>query len=87
MPAQGTFFEVLRRLEVQQSTFTLVNAVGEKKYTDAAFPAGSGSACYTVRAKRGSLLSAGTDPIQVRFGAEAADAGEEQGGGGLALAA
>lgn len=83
--AQGTFFEVSRRVE-GQAAFTRIDAVGEKKFTDETVPAGFASVYYTVRAKRGSLVSSGTDPIQVRFGIVPESEGLAE-GGGLALAA
>lgn len=83
--AQGTFFEVSRRVE-GEAAFTRLDAVGAKKFTDETVPAGFASVYYTVRAKRGSLVSAGTDPIQVRFGFPAEGPGMAE-GGGLALAA
>lgn len=47
---------------------TQVGATGEKVFTDVAVPAGTRQAVYEVRALRGSLSSAMSNALQVRFG-------------------
>lgn len=81
-----TFYEVLRKLDGEPG-FTRIDSVGAKRYSDYSLPSDvpGCAATYIVRAKRGSQVSVGTDPIIIRFGVDSGDSAE--GGTALGLAA
>lgn len=68
--ARRTFFEVLRKLAGEE-TWTVLNAVGAKRYLDGSIPPGTSRAQYRVRAKRGTATSPATLAITVGLGVEA----------------
>ncbi len=79
--AHSTFFEVLRKIE-GETTWTVLDSVGAKKFLDETIPAGTPSVQYRVRAKRAGFTSAANDPITIRLGVE-----PQTGNTGLSMAA
>ena len=72
----GVVYFIKRALS-GSSTFTQLDTVGEKRFTDSTVPLGATSVDYIVTAKRGSQQSAPSSTLSIRFGRGA--------GGGLTI--
>lgn len=63
----GVVYFVKRALN-NSGTFTQLDTVGEKKFTDSTVPSGATSVDYIVTAKRGGQQSAPSSTLSIRFG-------------------
>jgi hypothetical protein len=71
----GVIYSVQRAID--GGGFVLLDSVGGKTFTDETVPVGTQSVSYTVRAKRGTQMSAWSEALTIRFG--------RVGGGGFAI--
>lgn len=63
----GVVYFIKRSLN-NSGTFTQLDTVGEKKFTDSTVPSGATSVDYIVTAKRGGQQSAPSSTLSIRFG-------------------
>lgn len=73
----GVIYSVRRSID--GGAYTLLDSVGEKKYTDESVPVGTVSVAYVVQAKRGRQFSNPSESLTIRFG-------RSTGGQGLTIA-
>jgi hypothetical protein len=71
----GVIHSVQRALD--GGAYVLLDSVGGKTFTDETVPVGTQSVSYTVKAKRGTQMSAWSEALTIRFG--------RVGGGGFAI--
>lgn len=71
----GVIYSVQRALD--GGAYVLLDSVGGKTFTDETVPIGTQSVSYTVKAKRGTQMSAWSEALTIRFG--------RIGGGGFAI--
>jgi hypothetical protein len=72
----GVVYFIKRALN-GSGTYTQLDTVGEKKFTDSTVPVGTSSVAYVIIAKRGSQQSSPSESLTLRFG--------RAGGGGLTI--
>ncbi|MCC6322385.1 MAG: hypothetical protein IT438_13230 [Phycisphaerales bacterium] len=77
-PSSGVFF-LLERKKIGEANYSVLGATMERNYMDPDADIGSGPVQYRVRAVRGNLTSAWTQPIVFNFGGG--------GGGGFTVSA
>jgi hypothetical protein len=75
--SSGTVYTLKRRL-ASEPQFSIIGAVGLKRFTDFSLPLGSASVQYVVSAQRGEQVGIPSSPFTVQFGT---------GGGGLQITA
>ena len=56
------------RRALDGGAYVLLDSVGGKTFTDETVPVGTQSVSYTVKAKRGTQMSAWSEALTVRFG-------------------
>lgn len=60
-------YQVTRRL-AGQTSFTLIDGVGEKRFNDLTLPAGTASASYIITGRAGGLSGPASEQFTVQFG-------------------
>ena len=75
--AGGTVYTVKRKL-ANESQYSIIGAVGLRRYTDTSLPLGTPTVQYVVVAQRGEQVGVPSSPFTVQFGT---------GGGGLQITA